>query len=150
MRRGNYWRQDPDSAEMVDKSNSICCVSSLGKRKKRYTDKAYAAAVALNIHGKYYQCMFQRGTYHVTTTSRRRPIQPGEPSQKGKDDAKIKGLQAKMEVAIKELVEIQQEVRGSSFNQLKRVSLTLLERQLHLENTVRQMEVELAAMGVKI
>lgn len=150
MKGRNYYKENPFSPEMIAESNRQCCVSADRERKKRWTDKAEAAAVALITNGKHYPCIFHKGTYHVTTTTRHPPIKAGDAPLKGDPNAKIKRLCKKMEETRKELESIREKVKSCNFEELKQVSIQLIESRLHKENTIRQICAELKTLKTMV
>lgn len=146
MNRTTHYKKDPYSAEMVEKSTQICCISSTGRRKLRWEDKAEAAAHALEIGGKFYPCIFHRGTYHITSKTATGVTATGSRVLKGDTGLRIAKLAAKLDDTLDELQEISETVERLPFEELKACSLELLERRCYRRNTARQILEELAVL----
>jgi hypothetical protein len=146
MSQLKHYKQDPYSPEMVEKSTQTCCVSSTGRRKLRWEDKAEAAAHALEIGGKYYPCIFHRGTYHITSKAATGVTATGPRVLKGDTGVRIAKLAAKLDDTLDELQEISETVERLPFEELKACSVELLERRCFRRNTARQILVELEVL----
>jgi restriction endonuclease Mrr len=133
----------PFTRESFLKSMTVCCVSSAGRRKKRWDTKEEAAAIAVRISGKYYRCMFHRDTYHVTSKCSEKPTQPAERHEVEDPEKKLNKINNRLERAERTLIEIHEQVRELSDEELREISLELYARMHYQQNTVRQLLTEL-------
>lgn len=146
MSQATHYKRDPFSPEMVEKSTQTCCVSSAGRRKLRWEDKAEAAAHALEIGGKFYPCIFHRGTYHITSNNITAVKATGPKVLKGDTGLRIAKLATKLDEVLGELQEISETIERLPFEELKACSLELLERRCYRRNTARQILEELETL----